>query len=69
MIPKTDPVPGCPLCPGLRTLSLGTLLVVQWLRFYDSNTGGPVSILGQGTRSYMPQLRVHMPQLKLGAAK
>ena len=34
-----------------------TSLVVQWLRFYTPNAGGPGSISGQGTRSLMPQLR------------
>ena len=32
--------------------------VVQWLRFLPAYTGGPSSILGQGTRSHMLQLRV-----------
>ncbi|TEA42194.1 hypothetical protein DBR06_SOUSAS6810117, partial [Sousa chinensis] len=39
-------------------------LVVQRLRLHAPNAGGPGSIPGQGTRSYMPQLRAHMPQLK-----
>ena len=43
---------------------LGTSLVVQWLRLCAPNAGGPGLIPGQGTRSHMPQLRVHMPQLK-----
>ena len=30
-----------------------------------SNAGGPGSTPGQGTRSHMLQLRVHMPQLKI----
>ena len=30
--------------------------------------GGPVSLPGQGTRSHMPTLRVHVPQLKLPRA-
>ena len=32
------------------------------------NTGGQGSIPGQGTRSHMPQLRVHMLQLKVSYA-
>ena len=31
--------------------------MVQWLRFLTSNAGGLGSSPGQGTRSYMPQLR------------
>ncbi|TEA40834.1 hypothetical protein DBR06_SOUSAS19710043, partial [Sousa chinensis] len=40
-------------------------LVVQWLRLHAPNAGGLGSIPGQGTRSPMPQLRVHMLQLKI----
>ena len=47
-----------------RKPTLGTSLLVQWLRFLVSNAGGLGSIPGRGTRSHMPQLRVHMPQLK-----
>ena len=36
----------------------GIFLAVQWLRPHAPNAGGPGSIPGQGTRSYMPQLRV-----------
>ena len=46
----------------------GISLVVQWLRFCTPNAGGPYSVLGQGTRSYMPQLRVHIPQPRTGRA-
>ena len=38
--------------------------VVQWLRLCAPNAGGLGSIPGQGTRSHMLQLRVHVPQLK-----
>lgn len=31
--------------------------LVQWLRLHTSNTGGLGSIFGQGTRSYMSQLK------------
>ena len=41
------------------------LLVVHWLGLHAFNAGALASILGQGTRSHMPQLRVHMPHLKI----
>ena len=37
----------------------------QWPRLHVPNAGGQDSVLGQGTRSHMPQLRVLMPQLKV----
>ncbi|TEA34510.1 hypothetical protein DBR06_SOUSAS10710064, partial [Sousa chinensis] len=40
-------------------------LIVQWLRLCSPNAGGLGSIPGQGTGSHMPQLRVHMLQLKI----
>ena len=43
----------------------GTYLVVQWLRLLTLNAGGLGSIPGQGTRSYLLQLRVHILQLKI----
>ena len=43
---------------------LWTSLVIQWLRLRTANAGGLGSIPGQGTRSHMLQLRVHMLQLK-----
>ena len=53
---------------------LGTSLVVQWLRFHVPNVSGIGLIPGQGTRSHIQKLGVHMPQLKtpklkLGAVK
>ena len=42
----------------------GTSLV-QWLRLRAPRAGGPGSTPGQGTRSHMPQLRVHTQQLKI----
>ena len=39
--------------------------MVQWLRLLTPNAGGPGSIPGQGTRSHMLQLQVHVPQLKI----
>ncbi|TEA28488.1 hypothetical protein DBR06_SOUSAS2010115, partial [Sousa chinensis] len=40
-------------------------LVVQWLRLCTPNAGGLGLIPRQGTRSHMPQLRVHVLQLKI----
>ena len=42
-----------------------TSLVVYWLGLCAPNAGDPGSILGQGTRSHMLQLRVCMLQLKI----
>ena len=39
--------------------------MVQQLRFHTPKAGGPSLISDQGTRSHMPQLRVHMLQLKM----
>ena len=39
--------------------------MVQWLRLCASNAGGPGAIPGQGPRSHVAQLRVHMLQLKI----
>ena len=36
---------------------IGTSLEVQWLRLHVTNPGFPGSILGQRTRSHMPQLK------------
>ena len=41
----------------------GTSLVVQWLRLYVPEAGGPCSIPGQGTRSHRPQLRPGVAKL------
>ena len=49
--------------------SRGTPLVVKWLRLHTPNARGSGLIHGQGTRSYMLQLRVCMPHLRPGAAK
>ena len=35
--------------------SIKTSLGVQWLTLHTPDGGGPGSILGQGTRSHMPQ--------------
>ena len=43
--------------------------MVQWLRLCAPNAEGPGSILGKGARSHMLQLRVHMLQQRLEAAK
>ena len=42
--------------------------VVQWLRLHAPNVESPGSIPGQGTRSHIVQLRVHMLQLKILSA-
>ena len=44
---------------------LGTLLVVQWLRLCTLNVGGLGSVLGQGTRSYMLQLKITQAATKI----
>ena len=49
--------------------STGTSLVVQWLRSQAPKAGGPGSIPGRGTRSHMPQLRVHVLQRRHNTAK
>ena len=38
--------------------------MVQWLRLCALSAGGPGLIPGQGARSHVLQLRVHMLQLK-----
>ena len=38
--------------------------LVQWLRLHVSSAGGPDSTRGQGTRIHIPQLRIHMLQLR-----
>ena len=42
-----------------------TCLVVQWLRLCAPNAGDPSSILGQGTRSHMPQLKIPHATMKI----
>ena len=39
-------------------ISIGTFLVVQWVRFRAPNAGGLGSIPGQGTRFCIPQLKI-----------
>ena len=46
-------------------LKIGTYLVAQWVRARVPSAGGLGSTPGQGTRSYMQQPRIHMPQLKV----
>ena len=57
---------GSPLV--VRNNDSGAFLVVQWLRFHTPNAGGPGSIPGGGTKSHMPQLSVHMLQIKKPSA-
>ena len=47
----------------------GTPLVVQRLRLLYPNAGALGLILGQGARSHMLQLSVHIPQLRPSAVK
>ena len=49
----------------LKEPSLGTLMVVQWLRLNAPSAGGLGFLPGQGTRSHMPQLRVHRPGINI----
>ena len=49
----------------LKNSPAGTSLVVLGLRLHAPNAGGLGLISGQGTRSHMLQLRVHMLQQKL----
>ena len=44
--------------PLVLKFTVGTSLVVQWLRLHTPNAGGPGSIPGQGTRSHMQQLKI-----------
>ena len=44
---------------------LGSCLVVQQLRINSPNAGDPGWIPGRLTTSHMPQLRDHMPLLKI----
>ena len=41
----------------VKSIDSWDFLVVQWLRLHIPSAGGPGSILGQGTRSHMPQQR------------
>ena len=43
----------------------GLLQGVQWIRRHAPNTGGLGSTPGLGTRSYILQLRVYKPKLKI----
>ena len=45
--------------------TMGTFLVVQWLRLHIPSARNLSSIPGWGTRSHMPQLRVCIAQLKI----
>ena len=49
---------------GGRERKSGTFLVVQWLRLLSQGRGLG-SIPSQRTGTHIPQLRVHMPQLKI----
>ena len=65
-----------PANSSLYSKSLGTPVAVQKLRLHVPSAGSSGSIPGQGTRPHrlqlkacMPQLRPHMPQLRLSTAK
>ena len=45
--------------------TVGTSLVVQWLRLHAAHAGGLGPIPGQGTRRHVLQLRAGRPQLKI----
>ena len=51
-------LPWAAVCPWLssKLISRGTSLLVQCLRPWAPNAGGPGSITSQGNRSHMPQL-------------
>ena len=49
----------------VKIVNFVTSLVVQWLRLQAPNAGDPGYIPAQGTRCHMPQLLVHMLQLRL----
>ena len=44
----------------IKSGALGTFLMVQGLRLSTPHAGGPGSIPGQGTRTYMPELQPSM---------
>ena len=48
---------------SIKVRTKGTPQLVQWLGLHSPSAGGLVSIPGQGTRSHVRQLRVHMPKL------
>ena len=50
---------------GHKSKGLETSLVAQWLRHHDPNARCPGSIPSQNTSSYMLQLRVLIPQVKI----
>ena len=49
----------------LKRVAIRTCLVIQWLRLHTLNARGLGLIPHQGTRSYMLQLGVLRPQLKI----
>ena len=53
------------VCVSLIKPWKGTSLLVQWLRFCTPDAGGLGSIPGQGTRSYMPQLKISHATTKI----
>lgn len=51
--------------PSFNNQHIGTSLMVQWLRIHAPNARRPGSIPSQGTRSHMPQLRIHVLPLNI----
>ena len=47
---------------GFKVVKRGTPLVVQWLRLHTPDAGALGWIHAWGTKSYLPQVRAHMPQ-------
>ena len=75
LLHQEDELPGFEGQQGLQMEEIngcrkpGTSLVAQCLRLHVPSAGKASSIPGKGAGFRMPQLRVHLPQLRPGAAK
>ena len=49
---------GIQTCCEIKWTNIGIFLVIQWLGLHAPSAGNPGSILGQGTRSHMLQLKI-----------
>ena len=58
-----------PHLPYNRRGVIGTILVVQWLRFCTPSAGDPGSIPNQGIRSHMLQLKILHATRKTGSSQ